>query len=68
MLSMDGTGYFSSHDIHCDQCCSKHHRNGKITYYHQILGIALVHPDHKVVLPLAKETYYKTRWCKEKRL
>lgn len=23
LLSIDGTGYFSSNDIHCDQCCQK---------------------------------------------
>ncbi|EDN67849.1 transposase [Beggiatoa sp. PS] len=59
LVSMDGTGYFSSHDIHCDQCCEKHHRNGKITYHHQMLGIALVHPNHHHVLPLAPEPIIK---------
>ena len=59
LLSMDGTGYFSSHDIHCEQCCEKHHRNGQITYYHQMLAIALVHPDHRHVLPLAPEPIIK---------
>ncbi len=59
LLSMDGTGYFSSHDIHCEQCCEKHHRNGKVTYYHQMLGIALVHPEHHHVLPLAPEPIIK---------
>ncbi|MDQ6962231.1 MAG: hypothetical protein Q9M28_06825, partial [Mariprofundaceae bacterium] len=23
LISIDGTGYFSSKDIHCDQCCEK---------------------------------------------
>jgi len=59
LLSMDGTGYFSSHDIHCDPCCEKHHRNGQITYYHQMLGIAFVHPEHHHVLPLAPEAIVK---------
>ncbi len=59
LVSIDGTGYFSSHDIHCDQCCEKHHRNGQVTYYHQMLGIALVHPDHHHVLPLAPEPIIK---------
>ncbi len=27
LLSVDGTGYFSSHHVHCDQCCVKNHRN-----------------------------------------
>ena len=38
LLSLDGTGYFSSTDIHCDQCCEKHHRDGRVSYYHQLLG------------------------------
>lgn len=32
LLSIDGTGYFSSHDVHCDNCCVKNHRDGKTTY------------------------------------
>ena len=59
LLSLDGTGYFSSPTIHCDQCCVKHHRNGKVTYYHQMLGAVLVHPDHKEVFPLAPEPILK---------
>ena len=45
LLSIDGTGYFSSEQVHCDQCCEKHHRDGRITYYHQMLGAVLVHPE-----------------------
>jgi len=55
LLSIDGTGYFESTEIHCDQCCEKHHRNGKTTYYHQMLSAALVNPDHKEVFVLAPE-------------
>ncbi len=59
LLSLDGTGYFSSPTIHCAQCCEKHHRNGKVTYYHQMLGAVLVHPDHKEVFALAPEPILK---------
>ena len=31
LLSIDGTGYFSSSQIHCEQCCEKHHRDGHTT-------------------------------------
>ena len=55
LLSVDGTGYFSSHEVHCDSCCKKNHRDGTVTYYHQILGAVLVHPDEPVVLPFAPE-------------
>ncbi len=59
LLSLDGTGYFSSSTIHCPQCGEKHHRNGTITYYHQMLGAVLVHPDRSEVFPLAPEPILK---------
>ena len=59
LLSLDGTGYFSSNEIHCDQCGEKHHRDGRVSYYHQLLGAVLVHPDHKEVFPLAPEPILK---------
>jgi Transposase DDE domain len=55
LVSLDGTGYFSSDKIHCPSCLVKHHRGGGITYYHQLLGATLVHPDLKEVIPLAPE-------------
>ena len=30
----DGTGYFSSDKVHCQNCCEKHRRDGTTTYYH----------------------------------
>jgi hypothetical protein len=55
LVSLDGTTYFSSAKIHCPSCLVKHHRNGHITYSHQLLGATLVHPDLKEVIPLAPE-------------
>lgn len=65
LLSLDGTGYFSSPTIHCAQCGEKHHRNGTTTYYHQMLGAVLVHPDHKAVFPLAPEPILKQDGAKK---
>src|SRR2546426_10560424 len=45
LLALDGTGYFSSTTIRCASCLHKVHRNGSITYAHQMLGAALLHPD-----------------------
>ena len=59
LLSIDGTGFFSSSKVHCDHCCEKHHRDGRTTYYHQMLGAVLVHPDCKEVFPLAPEPISK---------
>src|SRR6266487_2531784 len=42
LLALDGTGYFSSKTIHCTSCLQKVHRNGSITYYHQMLGAAII--------------------------
>lgn len=55
LLALDGTGYFSSQTIHCDSCLHKVHRNGAITYYHQLLGAAILHPDRREVIPLMPE-------------
>jgi hypothetical protein len=60
LLSMDGTGYFSSKKIHCESCLQKKNsKTGEITYHHQMLGAALVHPDHKQVIPFAPEPIIK---------
>ena len=55
LLSIDGTGYFYSDKVHCEQCCEKHHRDGRVSWYHQLLGAVLVHPARRTVLPLAPE-------------
>ena len=59
LVALDGTGYFSSKAIHCASCRQKHHRNGSITYYHQMLGAAIVHPDMREVIPLMPEPIVK---------
>ena len=59
LLALDGTGYFSSKKVHCTSCLQKHHRNGSITYYHQMLGAALIHPDFREVIPLMPEPIIK---------
>jgi hypothetical protein len=59
LLALDGTEYFSSKTIHCASCLHKVHRNGSITYYHQMLGAALVHPDQRAVIPLMPEPIVK---------
>lgn len=60
LMPIDGTGYFFSNEVHCEQCCKKHHRDGKVSYYHQMLSAAIVHPQQKVVIPFAPEPIMKT--------
>ena len=55
LVALDGTGYFSSKTIHCASCLHKQHRNGSITYSHQMLGAAIIHPDMREVIPLMPE-------------
>ena len=62
LISVDGTEYYSSKQVHCDQCLERKKRNGDeddVTYYHQTLGAVIVHPDKKQVLPLAPEAIVK---------
>jgi len=60
LLSLDGTGYFSSSSIHCDSCLEKvNQQTGEVTYQHQMLAAVLIHPDHREVIPLAPEPIEK---------
>src|SRR3989344_2571193 len=59
IIYIDGTGQYSSQQISCKDCCEKKHKDGRKTYYHHMLGAALVHPDQKVVIPLAPEPIIK---------
>ncbi len=59
LVALDGTEYFSSKTIHCASCLQKEHRNGSITYYHQMLGAAIIHPDFRAVIPLMPEPIVK---------
>lgn len=54
-VSNDGTGYFSSPTINCENCCCKQCSDGSFRYYHQILAAVLVHPELKTVIPLEVE-------------
>lgn len=59
IISLDGTGQYSSKTVHCKQCCQKKSCSGEVTYYHHMLGAALVHPDHAQVIPFAPEPITK---------
>lgn len=59
LLLNDGTGFFSSKQVHCDNCCKKHHKDGSVTYYHQMLGAVIAHPEFKEVIPICPEPIMK---------
>jgi hypothetical protein len=59
LLALDGTLYHASQEVHCDSCLERHHRNGTVTYSHQMLGAVLLHPDRREVIPLMPEPIIK---------
>lgn len=54
LVPLDGTEFFSSQKISC-KCCLKRDKDGKTRYVHQMLCPAVVHPQKKMVFPLAPE-------------
>lgn len=54
LVSIDGSEYFSSENIHCPHCLVTTSK-GKKRYHHQILQSVIVNPDMRQVLPLAPE-------------
>lgn len=55
LVSLDGVEYFNSNKVHCQHCLTRQHNNGAVSYYHQLLGAVIVHPDFPEVIPLAPE-------------
>jgi hypothetical protein len=59
LLALDGTGYFSSPQSHCEAWLETPHRPGTVTYRHPMLRAALIHPDQRGVIPLRPEPISK---------
>jgi hypothetical protein len=60
LVSLDGTGYFSSKTIHCSSCMQKvNKKTGEVTYYHQLMGGVIIHPHLREVIPLMPEPILK---------
>jgi hypothetical protein len=59
LLDMDGSGWFSSSCISCQFCCEKNHASGVKSYYHQVFGACIVHPDRANVIPFCPEIIQK---------
>jgi hypothetical protein len=51
LISGDGTGFYSSSKVSSPYCLKKTHRNGVEMYYQQMYVAAIVHPDHREVIP-----------------
>ncbi len=56
---VDGSEIFYSEKIHCKSCCQKCHKDGRVTYHHQILGAVIAKPGLTQVIPLCPEPITK---------
>jgi Transposase DDE domain len=59
LIALDASGYFSSKQVHCENCCEKHHKDGTITFYHQMLAAVMVNPRYPAVFPIMIEPIQK---------
>jgi hypothetical protein len=55
LIALDGTEHHRSSKIRCAQCSTQTHANGTVDYHHRMLGVSIVGPGHKRVLPLPSE-------------
>ena len=55
LVGMDGTEYFSSQKIYCEQCSQRELRNGKINHFHSVLTPVIVQAGNEHVIALEPE-------------
>lgn len=55
LIAMDGTEYFSSQKIHCQNCSHRELANGKTNYFHRVLTPVIVQAGNENVISLEPE-------------
>lgn len=55
LVPLDGTEYFSSKCIHCEQCSHRTHKNGTVIYFHTAIFPVIVSPNMEQVISLDPE-------------
>ena len=55
LVVIDGTQYFSSQKIHCEQCNTCELNNGKTNYFHSVLTPVIAQPGNAHVIALEPE-------------
>jgi Transposase DDE domain len=59
LIPLDGTGFFTSNEVHCPHCTQKVHNKGKkneyTSYHHNMLVGTIASPATRQVLPLLYE-------------
>lgn len=63
LLAVDGTQTFFSGKLCCEDCCTKKQGKAGEAFYHQLMGGCIVHPNQKVVIPLAPEAIVRQDGC-----
>ena len=54
-IAIDGTQYFSSKNISCNQCLQTNHTNKETTFHHRMVTPVVTHPNMSYVLSLMPE-------------
>ena len=55
LVLLDGTEYFSSKKIHCENCSQRELQDGKLNYYHSVLTPVVAQPGNEHVIALEPE-------------
>lgn len=55
LIALDGTWYFSSQKLHCQNCSCLRHADGATTHYHSAITPVIVSPGYSHVIPLRPE-------------
>jgi hypothetical protein len=55
LVALDGTEYFSSQKLCCQNCSSRTHKNGTVTYFHHAILPVIVAPGQEQVISLTPE-------------
>ncbi len=55
LVALDGTQYFSSHKINCQNCSIQQHKNGTKTYSHKVITPVIGAPGNDKVINLPPE-------------
>lgn len=55
LVALDGTQYFSSQKLGGDECSTRTHRNGRLSYFHSAIMPVIVAPTQSQVIALAPQ-------------
>jgi hypothetical protein len=52
LVALDGVWFHNSESVHCEQCNTQQHRDGRTTYYHSAVTPVIVSPGNNRVISL----------------